>query len=478
MPSAGLWVLLAAGVLLATTGLPAWLLLATVALGFAVVGALAGVVPAELIAVMPARILGLLEHDLLQALALYVLLGSLVNRLPLAESAFKVASRVFGRGPAAAPLGGLALGTLFAPMNGAVGASVAMLARTVGPRLQARGVPTTPRTALLAAAGTIGVVVPPSLVLILLSDAMLRAHTEALNATGRADRIVNLQDIFRGALVPALLLVACMAVATWLTHRKGTSGEVPGITVADVAATGVTVVTIGTLLVGVALGLLYAVEAAAAGATALLVYGVATRALRFDVLRHVLADAMALAGAIFALLVGATMFTLTVRAFGTDRWLNDWFVHLPFGNGIALALGLALLAACAFVLDAFEMIFVVVPLVAPPLLVRFPDTTWIAVLILLVLQASFLFPPFGYAVLMARRWSRADATPRALARALAPYLVAQGVVLLTVLAFPQLVWHGPEAPAGANPPISDDAMRDMLRDQVPPAEPVEPDRKP
>ncbi len=468
MPSAGLWMLLVAGVLLAATGLPAWLLLATVALVFAFGGAAAGVVPLDLIALMPARVLGLLEQDLLQALALYALLGSLVNRLPLAESTFKASSRLFGRGPASAPLGGLALGVLFAPMNGAVGASVAMLARTVGPRLDARGVAPTPRTALLAAAGTIGVVVPPSLVLILLSDAMLRAHTEAINATGRADRIINLQDIFRGAMVPALLLVGCMAVATWVAHRRDATGPAARVTWGDWVAMAVTVGTIGGLLVAVALGQLYAVEAAAAGATALLVYGALTGALRVAVLRHVLADAMGLAGAIFALLVGATMFTLTVRAFGTDRWLTEWFAHLPVSNGVVLALGLGMLAACAFVLDAFEMIFVVVPLLAPPLLVRFADATWIAVLILLVLQASFLFPPFGYAVLMARRWSRGLPAPKGLARALVPYLLAQAVVLVAVAASPSLLWRGGAVAEDTKPPISDDAMSDLLRNQVPP----------
>jgi hypothetical protein len=151
---------------------------------------------------------------------------------------------------------------------------------------------------------------------------------------------------------------------------------------------------------------------------------------------------MALTGALFALLVGATIFTLVVRAFGTDRWVTD-LLGMGGDGGRALALVLLLLVLCAFVLDAFEMTFVVIPIVMPPLLMRVPDVTWVAVLTLLVLQTSFLIPPIGYAVLMVRnRLSRPMRTKR-LVKALSPYLVAQLAVLIAVLAYPALVWRGP-----------------------------------
>jgi TRAP-type mannitol/chloroaromatic compound transport system permease large subunit len=150
---------------------------------------------------------------------------------------------------------------------------------------------------------------------------------------------------------------------------------------------------------------------------------------------------MALTGALFALLVAATMFTLVLRAFGTDRWVASMLGRLPGGGGAALAVVLAMLALCALVLDAFEMIFVVIPVVMPPLLTVVPGVTWVAVLTLLILQASFLLPPFGYAVLMVRNRLRRPVRMRALARALAPYLVAQLAVLALVLSFPALVWQ-------------------------------------
>jgi TRAP-type mannitol/chloroaromatic compound transport system permease large subunit len=155
---------------------------------------------------------------------------------------------------------------------------------------------------------------------------------------------------------------------------------------------------------------------------------------------------MAVTGALFALLVGATIFTLVVRAFGTDQLVAHWLSHMAGNPSKALLIVLVMLGLCAFVLDAYEMIFVVIPIVMPPLLMRVPDATWVAVLTLLVLQASFLIPPMGYAVLMVRhRIARPIPTWR-FVRALSPYLLAQLVVLALVLSFPAMLWRGPAAP--------------------------------
>jgi TRAP-type mannitol/chloroaromatic compound transport system permease large subunit len=200
-----------------------------------------------------------------------------------------------------------------------------------------------------------------------------------------------------------------------------------------------------TLLVLVATGRLYAVEAAATGGMTLLLFGIVTGSLNRLVLGEVLRDALALSGALFALLIGATTFTLLVRTFGTDRWVTEVFTSLGGGQWLPLALGLGTLAIAALVLDAFEIIFVVIPILMPPLLMRVPDATWVAVLALLVLQMSFLLPPLGYALLMVRGYLRQQLPTRLLARALLPYLLAQLVVLILVLVFPALVSSGPES---------------------------------
>jgi tripartite ATP-independent transporter DctM subunit len=485
MEVAGVWMLVAVAVLMIATGLPAWMLLIGVALAASAGGIAAGVFTLPLLTAMPSRVLGLLESDLLQALPLYVFLGALLNRLPLMEILFRVGSKALARTGCGMPLAGLGLGVLLAPMNGSVGASVAMLTRTVQPRLDALGIPYERGAALVCVSSTMGVVIPPSLVLILLGDAMLRAHTEAVNAmagaVGRAARIINTQDVFHGALVPAaILLLLCIGVTWWMnrpTRSDNAHNPRANLTqepsLQDWITAIIATLVIICLLGGVTLGYLYPVEAAASGGVALFLYGALTGTLTRGALREALRDTMAVTGALFALLVAATVFTLLLRAFETDRWLAALLATL--GGGVYGALGavLLILALCAFVLDAFEMIFVVIPLVIPPLLMRVPDATWVAVLILLILQASFLIPPFGYAILMVRNRTERHLVSDKLVRALLPYLIAQLCVLALILAFPRLVWHDPsmEATTSAPAPLSDDAIREMIDSQPRPEDP-------
>jgi len=442
MDTAGLWMLAAVAVMMAATGLPAWIVLCGVSLAGALVGIGMGAFDLPLVMGLPSRLLGLLENDLLQALPLYVFIGAMLNRLPLADVLFRTGRRALGFTGAGAPLAGLGLSVLLAPMNGSVGASVTMLARTVAPRLRAGGVAAPRAAALVTVASTLGVVVPPSLVLILLGDAMLRAHTEAVNITGRAVRIVNTQDVFTGALVPAALLLAFVVAIAWMSRRGGMAEPVaPEPATGEKVTAAVAALTIVVLLGAVTLGYLYAVEAAAAGGVALFCYGLATRTLARSVLATILADTIAMTGALFALLIGATFFTLVLRAFGTDRLIAAAVTGMVGGPAVVLAAVLAIIGACAFVLDAFEMIFVVIPIVVPPLLVRIPDATWVAVLVLLILQTAFLLPPFGYAVMMVRNSMGRSLEPRVFARSLFPYIAAQLAALTLVLAFPSLVWR-------------------------------------
>jgi tripartite ATP-independent transporter DctM subunit len=455
-------------VLLITTGLPAWMVLIGVALAFFAGGMAADVLSLPLLTALASRLIGLLEHDLLQALPLYVLMGTLLNRLPLAEILFRVGCRAMGGDRSAAALAGLGLGVLLAPMNGSVGASVAMLSRTVLPRLDASGMNAERGAALVCVASTLGVVVPPSLVLILLGDAMLRAHTEAINATGLAVRVINTQDVFRGALIPAAMLLVLCALTAWGQHRRAPAAApaIPATVVGhrDWTVAAVTVIFLGGLLTSVTLGYLYAVEAAAAGGMALLLFGALTRTLTLPVLRHVLRDTMALTGALFALLVGANTFTLVLRAFGTDRWVAALLGGMGGGEQGVVLVVLLIMGACALVLDAFEMIFVVIPVVLPPLLMRVPDATWVAVLTLLILQTSFLLPPFGYAVLMVRH-ARALHS-RQLTRALLPFVAAQLAVLALVIAFPSVVYRDDpvqRSTSGSAPALPDGDLQKQLQ---------------
>jgi TRAP-type mannitol/chloroaromatic compound transport system permease large subunit len=481
--SAGLWMLLTLAVLTVTTGMPVWTLLIGISSAFAMGGLAMGVIDLNVLSALPARLVGLLESDLLQALPLYVFVGLLLQRLALADALFSVLVRRLSPLGGGHAMGALALGALVAPMNGSVASSAAMLARLVAPRL--KGMDASKATALVSVAATIGVVVPPSLVLILLGDAMMRAHTEASNLPGFAGladlalgqtRIINTQDVFHAALLPALAILLLWAlVACW--QSRAVPMAVPATTrmqtvVATLAGAGIVL-----LLVGVFMGKLYAVEAAATGGMVLVVATLATRALSVVQWKDLLAETLALSGALMALLVGATVLSLVFRLLGTDRWIAQVLQASPLPTAVTAAGVLLMVALCAWVLDAFEMIFVVIPIVAPPLIALLGDAQQAAVLLLLVLQLSFLIPPMGYAVMMARASSAQAVSNRSLVRALVPYVLVQLALVATVFAAPWVV-HQLDAVVVPVVQDSDQDIERQMQEMSAPSPSVATDPKP
>ncbi len=465
----GLALLALVGVGIILTGLPAAVVLVAVATLGAIIGIAAGAIEFATLGALPSRLINLFENDLLQALPLYVTMGLLLDRLPVADALYRTSNALLPRKPAAPLVSGMLLGALLGPMNGSVGASVLGLSRVVAPRLAAEGIPASNRHALVAVASTLGVLVPPSLVLILLSDAMLSAHTIAVTTTGRNDRVINTQDIFHAALLPGGIFLALCLALSWIAGRSALRlPKREPLSAGEALLAAVALALLILLLGGVTFGYFYAVEAAAMGAFALLATGLASGRLHLDALNKVLADAIALTGALFALLLAATTFTMVLRLLGTADLVGRIVASIPGGDLTAVAIVLALIGLSAFVLDAFEIIFVIVPIVIPPLLIRVADARWVAVLVLLTLQASFLLPPFGYALMMVRGVLKEQVTFRALLKALAPFLAAQWLLLAVVLAFPQLTHTGQSADSVRVPvtPMSNDEFNKRLQEMI------------
>jgi tripartite ATP-independent transporter DctM subunit len=470
MDWAGLALLVLVGVGIISTGLPAAVVLIAVATCGAILGVVTGAIEVSTLWALPSRLINLFENDLLQALPLYVTMGLLLDRLPVADALYRASNAVLPRSPSAPLVSGMMLGALLGPMNGSVGASVLGLSRVVSPRLAAEGLPAANRHALIAVASTLGVLVPPSLVLILLSDAMLSAHTVAVTATGRSDRVVNTQDVFHAALIPGgIFLMLCLGLS-WFAGRTATRlPKRERLTAGQGILAAIALVSLITLLGGVAIGYFYAVEAAAMGAFALLVAGLLTGRLRGAALDKVLNDTIALTGALFSLLLAATTFTMVLRLLGTADLVGKMVSSIPGGDIAAVAMVLCVIGISAFVLDAFEIIFVIVPIVIPPLLIRIADARWVSVLVLLTLQSSFLLPPFGYALMMVRGVLKEPVAFRSFVRALAPFLAAQWFLLLLVLFFPQLTHMGRSADEGSrlpSAPLSDEEFNRRLNEMI------------
>ena len=340
------------------TGLPAAMVLIVAATLGAIIGIVTGAIDASTLWALPSRLINLFENDLLQALPLYVTMGLLLDRLPIADALYRAGNAVLPRSPSAPLVSGMMLGALLGPMNGSVGASVLGLSRVVSPRLAAEGIEAPVRHAIVAVASTLGVLVPPSLVLILLSDAMLSAHTIAVTATGRT----TVSSIRRTSFTPHSCREPFFSPSA--SRYPGSPAERdkgarprppdgrPGM------ACGRALVSLVVLLGGVTLGYFYAVEAAAMGAFALLAAGLLTGRLHRAALSKLLSDAIALTGALFSLLVAATTFTMVLRLLGTADLVGKMVSSIPGGDIAAVAVVLCVLGISAFVLDAFEIIFV------------------------------------------------------------------------------------------------------------------------
>ena len=201
-------------------------------------------------------------------------------------------------------------------------------------------------------------------------------------------------------------------------------------------------------------GKLRAVEAAATAGLLLVTLALLTRALSWAVWQELLEQTLVLSGALMAMLIGATIFSLVFRLWGSDQWLAGQLMLSGWPPLPRALVVLAMVAACAWVLDAFEMIFVVIPILAPPLIALLGDAQQAAVLLLLVLQLSFLIPPMGYAVMMARIKAPQKVPMRTLLRALIPFILVQLTVMGAVLSMPPLV-HLLDAPVSVAPPSTE-----------------------
>jgi len=489
----GLFLLVLALALMMTTGWPTYAVLLGVCSAGTLVAVASGSVDVAVLGSLPDRIVGLLDRDLLQALALYALVGALLNQLTLAGSLYSGLHKLFGRRlPRVAPeLGGLGLGLLLAPMNGSVGASLMTLARTAGAEWAAEGRPAARRTAMIALASTLGVIVPPSLVLLLLGDAMLQAHTEGMNLARTmglpqaeaAIRVVNTQDILQAALVPGAALLLCWVALLLVTVPRGPVARSHGTTRLlrrERIALCVVPLVIVLLLSLVTIGRVRAVEAAAAAGVLLLGWGAASGRLKPALMRRVLDDAMALTGALFALLLAATSFSLLLRVLGTDRLAVELMRPLEGRPVLATLTVLLVMLACAFVLDAFELIFLVVPVVMPPLLAQVDDAAWVATLTLLALQAGFLLPPFGYAVVLARGLTVPRPPAKAVFAVLLPYLVGLFAVMAWVMTTPSSTHWLRTAPPTLAPEktLSPDQIDELMREMGTPPEDAPPEVPP
>ncbi|MBM3597415.1 MAG: TRAP transporter large permease subunit [Alphaproteobacteria bacterium] len=495
------------------TGFPVAFALAGSALFFGLIGYVFGDFSTIFFGLTANRIYGVMSNEILIAVPLFVFMGIMLERSKVAESLLETMGQAFGPIRGGLGVSVCVVGGLLAASTGIVGATVMAMGLISLPVMLRRGYDPAHACGLIAACGTLGQIIPPSIVLVVLGDQISNANIQAQRAAGKFSvDPVSVGDLFAGALIPGIILVLLYIIwqlflAWWRPNSapavpRGEFGIETGwalawrVVQALVAPVTLILAVLGSILGGVATP----TEGAAVGAVGatmlgglraagerrvhvllgaacalLLIILTATVDLRLGrdltttgqtigiwlamgccagfawgllvslVLLHrqgMLASVMRTTSKIsamaFSIVIGAQIFSLVFRGLGGDDMVHEFLRELPGGKWAALALVMFVMFILGFALDFLEITFIVVPLVAPPLLAMGVDPIWLAIMMAVNLQTEFLTPPFGFALFYIRAVAPASVTTMQIYRGIVPFVCLQLVALGIVAAFPAL----------------------------------------
>ena len=339
-----------------------------------------------------------------------------------------------------------------AASTGIVGATVVTMGMMSLPIMMQRGYDPSLATGTIAATGTLGQIIPPSIALVLLGDVLSNAYQQAqLNMGIFAPKSVSVGDLFAGALLPGLVLVVLYLL--YLVMRSFTSPDAmpqrPRTKTISLRATlgallpplVLMVVVLGSIIAGYATP----TEAAGVGAMGALLLALIYRKLDVETLRDTCTASMSTTAMVFFILIGASIFSLVFRGFGGDEIVQDLFTNMPGGVWGALAIVMLVIFLLGFILDFIEITFVVVPIVGPVLMAMGVDPIWLGVLIAVNLQTSFLTPPFGFALFYLRGVAPDSIDTAAIYRGVLPFIALQLLLLALLLVWPELATWLPNA---------------------------------
>jgi len=452
MPLAeALSVLMVAAVIMALmAGYPVALTLAGVSLAFAVLGDALGVMSFGILGALPERIYGVMTNEVLLAIPMFIFMGVMLERSRIAEELLETMGRLFGTLRGGLGISVVIVGTLLAAAKGVVGATTVTMGLIMLPAMLRFGYDPRLAAGTVAATATLAQIFPPATVLVLLGDQLGNAYQAAQLQQGNfAPRSVNVGDLFAGALLPGFALVALyllylIAVAVLRPKASPALPRDPkaprGLALARrlieviVAPLGLILAVLGSILGGVATP----TEAASIGAVGALLLAIRRAGLR-GLLMPVIEKTTQVAAMIYLILIGATVFSLVFRALGGDVLVTNALSNLPGGVGGALLTVMLAMFLLGFVMDAFEIIFVVVPIVAPPLL-KMPgvDPVWLGIMMAMNLQTSYMHPPLGPTLFYLRGVAPAEVTTRHIYVGVIPFVLIQLFALLVLWFVPGL----------------------------------------
>ncbi len=416
------------------SGFPVAFTLGGTALVFAAIGIALGYFDWHFLMVLPERIFGFMSNYVLLAVPFFILMGTVLEKGRLAEDLLKTIGALFGRMRGGLAFAVVLVGALLAAATGVIGASVVAMGMISLPVMMRYGYSRSLSTGIIAASGTLGQIIPPSIVLVVLGD--------QLGA--------SVGDLFLGAMAPGLLLAASYAVyagfVAWLRpalapalppEECGERGWALAFRVMRtlVPPLSLILVVLGSIFAGVATP----TEAGALGAVGAMALAAMQRRLSRRVVSESAMATVRLTSMVMMLLIGSTVFSLVFRGLHGDIWMEDVLTNLPGGRiGFLLVVNLVVFGL-GFFIDFFEICFIIVPLVLPAAHALDINMVWFGVMLAMNLQTSFLTPPFGFALFYLRGVMPAEIKTTEMYRGVIPFIIIQILALSALFFFPELV---------------------------------------
>ncbi len=429
-------------------GFPVAFTLGGTALIFAGIGALTGDFSHALLSGLPNRVFGIMTNESLVAVPLFVFMGVTLERARIAAELLDALGSLFGALRGGLGISVMLVGMLLAASTGIVGATVVTMGLLALPTMLRRGYSPEIASGTICASGTLGQIIPPSIILVMLGDVMTSAYQEAQLTMGIfSPKTVSVGDLFAGALLPGLLLVGLyvayiVVVAQFRptvmpAHVRGADEKVSYTQILQALLPPLALIfaVLGSILAGLATP----TEAAGVGAMGALLLAAARRQLNLDRLQEITRSTLKISSMVFMILIGASIFSLVFRGYGGDDAVRNLLESLPGGVIGAVMVVMLIMFLLGFVLDFIEITFVVVPIVGPVLLAMGVDPVWLGIMIAINLQTSFLTPPFGFALFYLRGVAPSTVSTAHIYRGVIPFVGIQIFALIILAIFPEIV---------------------------------------
>jgi len=425
-------------------------LLAGTALLFAGIGTYVEVFDSAFLEALPNRLFGIMMNQVLLAVPLFVFMGVMLERAKIAESLLETMAQLFGGLRGGIGVSVMLVGMLLAASTGIVGATVVTMGLLSLPTMLKRGYDPSIACGTICASGTLGQIIPPSIVLVLLGEVLSSAYQQAQLDMGIfSPETLSVGDLFMGALIPGILLVA-LYIAYLLFVAKIKPDSMPALPAEELCDRSqlkkqlmvdlfpplfLILIVLGSIIGGLATP----TEAASVGAMGSIGLAWKNQQLNRPILREVMQETTRISSMVFMILIGASIFSLVFRGFEGDELIQHFLSDLPGGIYGALFLVMLVMFLLGFVLDFIEITFVVIPIVGPILLSMGIDPLWLGILIAINLQTSFLTPPFGFALFYLRGVAPESIRTLDIYKGVMPFILIQIIAMGLIVIWPQLV---------------------------------------